>query len=894
MMMYRRIADEFGENWIKPKQLIVCPDFIVDHYETSLTTQRDLDTELMLDFSGAIIKILEEKNNVIVEEGNRLCSLSGYLMFDVDLKDLRPGENMKIHAMLFSSQMVRVIEVLDDENCLESAEKHLTRLTRAIATFVKDKVPVKGVIVFPRTLRQPTSFMTSENLLLYKDELEKVFMGFYDTFPVSDHITEDVKAALAEMFQICYFNQCHPRSKEQAFRRAAQRLFLQRPEEVIKDCAQIDFNLIKLTDIQTGIKDKLLVGNTLVWGGYGMGKSVAIVAAVKELIEKYKKLVKEKASKQTDFKILFLSAQGLLSDKDLPSSPFLLMIEKWVREVCEDIGCDGDLDILSHTLFVNRSINFAMQTQTRNRNKQDVIFCSYLLKRDDFKILTTSGQLLCNFDIIVLEETNAIESSLITDFASCFKREFTINQKNPKVWMTSNTEKPNFNLPGFTVSPKSHVTPYNFRNTPAIFKLADAINSNIGPERYPSTVLPASLIKCQIGLTYEFESDAQKRLGKIIKEVKKWKQMLKNSSLLLIDCEDASLYQELVNENICFKTYKDKYDINELLVLHHLDPIEAVVAGAEWQVIIMHITAKTMNSIDVIKLFSKRIISRATIKIVIFSDRYLDITKIENSNLTDDENSDCIKESIDKIQYENFEEKQIELSSEYNHYNGTAMNTDTLSNNSAERFVSTESEFSDDVGNAIKNFEKFYSNMTSSDEKFKRYEGYTFIQIRHLDDSLRHESNDTYLVHWRDKACVVQLNCDDLNSCKVVQSRSLLENMWNVKLPAYCGGNLVSPCNTENVIRISKLLDLLQPKILSLENNRSGIISIKAEEADEFTKHGKNALIHSCFKLSMLCVNALCHLLLCPLQIKILVICRSNCIVNVFLLVPNTDFNLNF
>ena len=820
-MMYRRITDEFGENWIKPKQLIVCPYLIVDHYETSLTTQSDLETELKLDFSRAIIKILEEKNDVIVEVENRLCSLSGYLIFDVDLKDLRPGEDMKIHAMLLSSRMVRVIKVLDDENCLESAKKHLTRVTRAIAKCIKEKVPVDHVIVFPRTLRQPTSFMTSKNLLLYKDELEKVFMGFYDdAFPVSDHITEDVKAALAKVFQISYFDRCHPQSKEQVIRGAAQRLFLQRPEEIIKDCAQIDFNLIKLTDFQTGIKDELLEGNTLVWGGYGIGKSVAIVAAVKDLIEEYKKLVKEKTSKQTDFKILFLSAQGLLSNKDLPSSPFLLMIEKWVGEVCEDIGCDGDLDILSHTLFVDRNINFAMQT--RNGSKRDVIFCSYLLKRDDFKILTTSAWLLCNFDIIVLEETNAIESSLIIEFASCFNREAAIKQKNPKVWMTSNTEKLNFSLPGFTVSPKLHVTPYNLRNTPAIFKLAEAINSNIGPERYPSTALPASLIKCQIGLTYEFESDGQMRLSKIIEEVKKWKQRLKNSSLLLIDCEGASLDQELMNENISFKTYKDKYDINELLSLHHSDPIEAIVAGAEWQVIIMHITAKTLNSIEVIKLFSKRIISRATTKIVMYSDRYLDITEIENSNLTDDGNSDLIKEFIDNIQHENFKETQIELPFEYNHYNG---------------------ESSDDVENAIKNFEKFHSNMTTSDEKFKRCEGYTFIQIRHLDYSLRNESKDIYLVHGRDKACVVELNCDDFNNCKVVQSRNLLENMWNVKLPAYWGGKLVSPRETENVIRITMLLDLLQTKILSPEDNRSGIISIKAEEADKFTKKGKNAFI---------------------------------------------------
>ena len=846
-MVYRFIVDEFGENWIQPKQLIVCRDFIVDLYETSLTSQRDSETKLKFDFSREINKILEEKYNKVVEQENMLLSLSGYLIFDVDLKDLRPGEDMKIPAMLFSSRMVRVIELLEDENCLESAEKHSTRVTRAIARFVKNKVPVEGVIVFPRTLRQPTSFMTSENLLLYKDELEKLFIGFFEAFPVSDSITEDVKAALAKLFQISYFDQCHPQSKEEAICRAAQRLFLQRPEASIKDCAQIDFNLIKLTDIQTGIKDQLLDGNTLVWGGYGMGKSVAVIAAMKDLIEEYEKLVKERKSKQTNFKILFLSAQGLLSDKELPSSPFLVMTEKWIREVCEDVGCDSRLDILCHTLFINRNINFAMQT--RNRNTRDVIFCSYLLKSDDFEILKTNVQLLYNFDVIVLEETNAIEPRLITDFASCFEGRATVNGKTPKVWITSNAEILDFSLPGFIVSPNSHVRPDNLRNTPAVLKLAEAINANIGPERYPSTALPASLIKCQIGLTYEFESDGKKRLSKVIDEVKKWKERLPNSSLLLIDCEGASLREDLRTENICFKTYKDKYDINELLFLHQSDPIEAVVAGAEWQVLIIHITTKTINSIEMIKLFSKRVISRITTKVVIFSDRYLDITEIVNRNLRGNENSVLSKEFTDKIHYEDFKEKQIELPYDNNRFNGTVSNINTPLNISTNGFASSKSESPDHICHLIKNFERFHSKMISSDEKLKHYEGYAFVQIRHLDDSLKNYREDIYLIHRKQEACVVQLNCNDLNSCKVIQCRDLLENMWNLKLPAYCGGNLVSPRKTENVIRISKLLDLLQPKILSPEDNRSGVISVKAEEADKFTKNGENALIHSCSKL---------------------------------------------
>ena len=803
---------------------------MVDEYKVSLTMQRDL--ELKLEFFRAMNRILKDKN-----VSN---SLSGYLMHDIDLKDLRPGENMKIHAVLFSSQTFRVIELLDDENCIESAEKRLAHVVRAIAKLIKNKITVEGVIVFPRKVRQPTSIMRHDNSVLHQDELAKLFIGFSKTSTVSKQVTEDVKVALATMFQISYYEQCHAKSEQEAICRAAQKLFLQRPETDIKSFTQTHFNSIKLTDIQNCIKDDLLAGNAIVWGGYGTGKSVAVVAAIRDSIERYTKLVKENRTKQEDFKILFLSAQNLLSDKDLTLSPFLLMIEKWVREICEDIGCHNDLQIINYTQFLNLDINFPMQIKARN--KREVLLSLYLLKKRDLEILKSKA-FLYNFDIIVLEETHAIDSNFITNFVSSLKRASTGNERDSKVWITSNTEKFDLNLPGFSLSPKLHVNPDNLRNTPAVVKLAEAINTNIGPERYPSTALPVSSIKCQMDSTYGFEPNGKKRLRKITEEVRQWKKWLSDAQLLLIDCESSRLYEELKAEGICFKRLEDKYEISEPLLLCSSDPIEAVVAGAEWHVLMIHITAKTLNSIEMIKLFSKRIISRATTKVLIFSDRDLNLTKVETSYLKSDQNNDLTVEFADNIPVGNVETTPVELPDEYNCLNAPACNLFTLGNNSVNHLLTKETDCSDDICNLIKSFEEFRSEMTTaSNQKFTDYAGYNFTQIRVLDDSLTNESENIYLVHGQENSFVVQFNCENPSSCQVVQARDVFENLWKVRLPAYCGSNLVSPRKTENVTRITKLLYLLQPKIVSSENNKSGVISVSAEEADQFAKKGKNFL----------------------------------------------------
>ena len=104
------------------------------------------------------------------------------------------------------------------------------------------------------------------------------------------------------------------------------------------------------------------------------------------------------------------------------------------------------------------------------------------------------------------------------------------------------------------------------------------------------------------------------------------------SSLLFIDCEESILPEYLRNVGVPISVYGDKFENGKALFLKHSDPIEAIVAGAEWHVLVVHIKMETMNSMEVVKGFNKRIISRATTKVVIFSDRRMALQP--NSNTT--------------------------------------------------------------------------------------------------------------------------------------------------------------------------------------------------------------------------------------------------------------------
>ena len=799
------------------------PHFIVDQYNTLLTVERDLEVKLKLQFFNNITDTLTNEN--------LSDKLSGYLIFDSDLKDLKPGTNMHIHAVLLSSNLFTIIELLDndDEHCIVKAERKLARTARAVGMLINEKIPVKGVIVFPSKVRLPTSIVRPDNSILYKGEQAKLLKTCLKLYGMSHEIAADTKTALAEMLRVSFLEQCHPTTKEEAIYRAAQRFFIQRPDEKIRKFSQFDFNSVTLTGTQKSIKDDLLAANTLIWGGYGIGKSVAIVAAITEYIEKFKLLSKQNKSEKIDLRIMFISAQGLLSDVNLELSPFILMIQKWIKEFCEDLGCAEDLLVINYRQFLDLDITYALQTRTMS--KGDVVFVSYLLKKTDVKMLTECCELFEKFDVIILEETHALHSSVIDGFLTAFERAMReinhVQDRDPKFWITSNTERPDLIFPDLTISPKPHAKPENMRNTPAVTELAKAINTEIVPERYPSTDIPLSSMKCHINVSYEFECNDKERIKRIAELAVRWKQWLPKCSLLFIDCERSNLYEELKTQGIPLKTYEDNYNIGEPLFLQHSDPVEAIVAGAEWHVLIVHIKINTLTSIEMINLFNKRVISRVTTKVFIFSDANLRGEKDRKAELHKEGSFDG----------ENFRRTESENSDEFCSYTSGGSNSEgelRLQNPVENNEVGNES-FNDFI-DLLEKMKVLHKTLVSN-ENFLHHKGYDFTQLRYLENSLSNESSDTYLVRGRGNAFIVKLNPSA--SDEVIRSQTRFESVWKIRLPAYNGSLLVSPGKTDDLRCISNLLYLAQPKASFSLDDASGSVYVGAEEATEFSKNGK-------------------------------------------------------
>ena len=813
------LRKEFGDEWVHPQKLIMRPDFIVDQYNTSQTLERMTDIKLKLEFFHSINKILEDEHE--------FNNLSSYLMFDFDL-DLRPGDDMHVHAALFSRQLIRIIQLIDGENHIEESERKIKRIIRAVSVYIDNKIPVEGVIILSREAKVPSSIVSSDIPVLYKNELTKLFKNFAPASSALCNITSEVKNALNKMLRISFFAQDHPKTKEEATCRAAQRLFIQSAEQKITKFSQIDFNLIKLTDAQNSIKKDLLAGNALVWGGYGIGKSVSVVAAAKDCIQQYKRTVKQ--GPKTNFKMLFLSAQGFLSDVNLKLSPYLLMMEKWTKEVCVDLGYDDDLQIINYTNFLDVDINFAMKgTCTR---KKDVIFISYLLKLTDIKILKENPVLFNNFDIIVLEEIHAVNSNIIEEIVGSFESGMITNKRKSKFWVTSNSEREGLNLSGFVVSPNSHIEVDNLRNVPSVVKLAEAINNDVGPERYPSTTFPMPSIKCHVKAVYDYEGDDEKRLIKIVQEAEKWKKWLKKSSLLVIDCETSNLLEKLKiatkTETIEMKTYKDEYHIGEPLFLQLSDPIEAVVAGAEWHVLIIHIKLNTMNSIEMTRLISKRVISRATTKVFIFSDRNLNLSSTE----------DIVEEpvGIESKRSNDSSSGSVETISERKVSHRSHMNFPTTA--FVDSLESSQDQFQGVIIDLIQHIKEVHHRITSSDEQYLRYKGFDFTKMKYLDYSLKNQNDNIYVVLGERKGFILQL--DSNVSDNINRAQAVLESVFEVRLPAYCDSKLALACEEQNLSCISKLFHLLQPKDLPSKVllSNSGFDSVGEEEANQFSRKG--------------------------------------------------------
>ena len=384
---------------------------------------------------------------------------------------------------------------------------------------------------------------------------------------------------------------------------------------------RICYNFIKLSEFQKRLSQYILNGSFLVCAPYGAGKTVAILHAIKEHI-----VSASKHNKET--KILYMSAQAFLSEVDLHFSPFLKIVEDWIKDICDD--CHIKADIIRHTKF--QVISSIQIDYILTKLNATVKFFVHLLKENEFNSILLMQKRTDKFDIIVLEETHALSAtqmnSIMAQFGSLQEREVR-EVEGSKVWLVTNRDTSGLILEGSNFSDifgtkNQENELHSLRNTVAIARLAESMNWLL-PERYPTAIMRPNPNICDLFRTSYFSVPGdEERCNKIVEVIKRWLWIPKNQ-LLILDYEKTDLLKKLKDNDISISTYLDYPTTSEtFLYLEESDPIEAIVAGAEWPVVVIQIKKSTMNSPRAAGKPNKRIISRATTKIYLFSDTRFD------------------------------------------------------------------------------------------------------------------------------------------------------------------------------------------------------------------------------------------------------------------------------
>ena len=249
------------------------------------------------------------------------------------------------------------------------------------------------------------------------------------------------------------------------------------------------------------------------------------------------------------------------------------------------------------------------------------------------------------------------------------------------------------------------------------------------------------------------------------------------------------------------------------------------------------------------QLFNKRIISRATTKIYIFSDGSVMKGQIGDADIS----SKKVRKNVVK----NYSE--VERIGLYDLSNGSSddimlqerdlysVSTENSVHTATREIRSVRRRYLEDIDDSLmEQIQK--KHMERSNEQISHFDGWDITQIGNIyiyiyiyKVFLTNESQNIYLVIGQGKAFIVHLNSGYEAENEVKKAKSHFEHVFGIQLPTYCGRILVSRCEQKNFTsaRISKLIHLLQPNISFLEGNDSGSICIHAEETNRFAKEGK-------------------------------------------------------
>ena len=130
----------------------------------------------------------------------------------------------------------------------------------------------------------------SSYTILYENELKERLMVELTTLhqspPEGKEVTLETKIIIAKVLYYTIAIRHYPETEEDAIYEVAMWLYWQSDDDELdmSTITRIPYNSIKLSKAQKGLRSSLLDSNrhcTILWGAYGVGKSVVMVRALK-------------------------------------------------------------------------------------------------------------------------------------------------------------------------------------------------------------------------------------------------------------------------------------------------------------------------------------------------------------------------------------------------------------------------------------------------------------------------------------------------------------------------------------------------------------------------------------------------------------------------------------
>ena len=743
------LCSRLGHGWAEPDSLQTFPYFLVKSRDAS-KKRENKNKGKRGDFSDPVEGKGDKGERELLSAAKRLKQFykcpSGYFISDTELEGYEDN-SLQIDAIFISPDGIVVFEAKQYNNAVEAvrkAERQLDKRVEAIKHILNEQISVHGATVLPFTDKGTEQNIKSKYHVLFKQDLHhNNFSDYLNDCKRSSVISrEDKENALAKILTLTFLREDYPSSEEQAIHLEAQRIFFKKDRKYNGVFKTPSFNSITLTNEQEQNAKSMRNRNTVINGPYGCGKTITIIKAIQNQVRNLKKGEK--------LRILFLSGQLAFSaNKKVHYSPFLNIAKVLIKEALAE--SDKDFVVKGYEENVRYNEGIPIFIELCMLSEELLASCSQMhIGNSRYLNKNFTALPLTDYDIFVLEETNALTEKEMNTCVTCFKEPKTKTEgskHHPIIWVTTSLstseflEKcPIFKANGFY---QIHVSDNSMRNTSEVVSFSNLVETYIAPERFPSSRMSRNNTPEGIPISYYYcETDAS-IIDEIVLTVERWLDVpdFTPSQLLIINAvDDKKLSSTLKLKKIPLKKNDCQDEHNEASLLLHAfkDPVESVLAGGEWAVLILYFKYETILSHRAVQLFNKRIMSRASAKVYLFSDYKVDEISLERN-----------------IDYYVDPEKNAE-----------SKETKQLTGSEVRKFL-------DDA-------------MVSSVQEYNLLNFAVVSESSNASLNSDEPDSDVWLIQHRDTPDRVYLMSTSLSTHTLQQARNYFVEQFNVKLPVVC------------------------------------------------------------------------------------------------------------